>query len=76
MGARWTKEGEQRKRGCSPVWLWSLAKGRLLRGLDRQDADEVVGGVEDAGYGDLLAEKAGSEALIIQPEEAGVGGVA
>ncbi len=44
--------------------------------MDVQDADEVVGGVEDAGYGDLLAEIVGSEALIIEPEEAGVRGVA
>ena len=43
--------------------------------MDVQDADEVVGGVEDAGYGDLLAEIVGSEALIIEPEEGGVGGV-
>ena len=44
--------------------------------MNVEDTDEVVGGVEDTGYGDLLAEIVGSEALVIQPEEAGVGGVA
>src|SRR2546430_14632597 len=65
------KEGRVAGTGCSPHRLL-----RLVSQANSQDADEVVGGVEDTGYGDLLAEVVRSEALIIDPEEAGVGGVA
>src|SRR6267154_1741796 len=65
------KEGRVAGTGCSPHRLL-----RLVSQANSQNANEIVGAVEDAGYGDLLAEVVRSEALIIDPEEAGVGGVA
>ena len=71
LGVEREKEGRVAGRGCSPHRLL-----RLVSQANSQNADEIVGGVEDTGYGDLLAEVVRSEALIINPEEAGVGGVA
>src|SRR5256885_15486671 len=65
------KEGRVAGTGCSPHRLL-----RLVSQANSQNANEIVGGVEDTGYGDLLAEVVRSEALIIDPEEARVGGVA
>src|SRR5437762_9876367 len=71
LGVEREKEGRVAGRGCSPHRLL-----RLVSQANIQNTNEIVGGVEDTGYGDLLAEVARSEALIIDPEEAGVGGVA
>ncbi len=71
LGGEPEKEGRVAGRGCSPHRL-----PRLVSQANSQNADEVVGSVEDTGHGDLLAEVSGSEPLIVQPEEAGVGGVA
>jgi len=71
FGVEPEKEGRVAGTGCSPHRLL-----RLVSQANSQNANEVVGGVEDTGYGDLLTKIVGSEALIIDPEEAGVGGVA